>query len=303
MSLLARLWIYQKERFPLLSHSVLVLALTIGVSGFASAGEGWPPWPRMIAAFAVAFGFFLLLRISDEFKDAEDDAAYRPYRPVPRGLVTLRELARVGVVVVALQLVITLLLGWALLPYLLAAWLLMFLMSQEFFVADWLRARPVPYMLSHMLILPLFDFYLLAAAWQGHGAPPVAFGWFLLATYTNGIVFEVGRKVRAPADEETGVETYSALWGAARAAWVWCLAVVVAGSAGILAGWTLQVNGRVVIAIALVMLTGGLVSAWGAWRMARTPTTSHSQWIERIAALWVLVFYLAMGLIPHLLAP
>jgi 4-hydroxybenzoate polyprenyltransferase len=302
MSLLNRLWIYQKERFPLLSHSILVLALTVGVSGFASAGQGWPPWPRMLAAFVVAFGFFLLLRISDEFKDAEDDAAYRPYRPVPRGLVTLRELAGVGVVVVILQLIITLRLGWALLPYLLAAWLLMFLMSQEFFVADWLRARPVPYMLSHMLILPLFDFYLLAAAWQGHGAPPVAFGWFLLATYTNGIVFEIGRKVRAPADEETGVETYSVLWGARRAAWVWLLAVVAAGSAGILAGWTLGVSGSVVFAIALVLAAGMLVAAWGAWRMADAPTTGHSQWIERIAALWVLLFYLAMGLLPQFLA-
>jgi 4-hydroxybenzoate polyprenyltransferase len=307
MSLLARLWIYQKERFPLVSHGVLVLALTIGVSGFASAGEGWPPWPRMLAAFVVAFGFFLLLRISDEFKDAEDDAAYRPYRPVPRGLVTLRELARVGVVVVVMQLVITLLLGCALLPYLLAAWLLLFLMSQEFFVADWLRARPVLYMLSHMLILPLFDFYLLAAAWQGHGAAllfwgAVAFGWFLLATYTNGIVFEVGRKVRAPIDEETGVETYSALWGARRAAWIWCLAIVVAGSAGILAGWTLQASGRFVLAIALVMLAGWAAAAWCAWRMANAPTTSHSQWIERISAFWVLAFYLAMGLLPHLFA-
>ena len=303
MSLFARLWTYQKERFPLLSHSILVLALTIGVSGFASAGQGWPPWPRMVGAFAAAFGFFMLLRISDEFKDAEEDAAYRPYRPVPRGLVTLRELASVGVVVVVLQLAITLWLGWALLPYLLAAWLLMFLMSQEFFVADWLRARPIAYMLSHMLILPLFDFYLLAAAWQGHGAPPVAFGWFLLATYTNGIVFEIGRKVRAPADEETGVETYSVLWGPGRAAWVWCAAIVIAGSAGILAGWTLGVAGRVVLAITLVMLAGWCGAVWGAWRMARLPTTTHSQWIERIAALWVLVFYLAMGLLPHLLAP
>lgn len=300
MSLLHRLWIYQGERFPLFAHSVLVLALTIGVSGFASAGEGWPTWPRIVGAFGAALGFFMLLRISDEFKDAADDAAYRPYRPVPRGLVTLRELAGVGAVVIVAQLVITLFLGWALLPYLLAAWLLLYLMSQEFFVGAWLRAHPVPYMLSHMFILPLIDFYLLAAAWQGHGAPPVAFGWFLVATYTNGIIFEVGRKVRAVEDEEEGVETYSALWGVTRATAVWLTAVFIAGVAGILAGWTLGQGAWVSVAIALVVLVNWLVAGWGAWRMVAAPSTLHSKWIDRLSGLWLLIFYLSMGLLPHL---
>lgn len=301
MSLLQRLWIYQQERFPLLSHSVLVVALTIGVSGFASAGQGWPALPRIAGAFGVAFGFFLLLRISDEFKDAEDDAAYRPYRPVPRGLVTLRELAAVGAVVLVCQLAITLLLGSYLLPYLLSAWLLLWLMSQEFFVGEWLRARPIPYMLSHMFILPLIDFYLLAAAWQGHGAPPIAFGWFLAATYANGIVFEIGRKVRAPEDEEVGVETYSALWGVRRASMVWLLAVGAAGGAGMLAAWTLGQGARTGTAITLVLAVGWLAALWVAWRMAREQTSSGSRWIERFSAAWVLLFYLSMGLLPQLL--
>jgi 4-hydroxybenzoate polyprenyltransferase len=299
MSLGRRLWIYQRERFPLLSHSILVLALTIGVSGFASAGRGWPTLPRLVAAFVVAMGFFMLLRISDEFKDAEEDAAYRPYRPVPRGLITLGELARVGAVVVVVQFAITLLFGLQLLPYLLAAWLLLYLMSQEFFAGAWLRDRPIPYMLSHMFILPLIDFYLLAAAWQGHGAPPVAFGWFLVATYTNGIVFEIGRKVRAHQDEEVGVETYSALWGIKRATLSWLAAISIAGMAGILAGWTLGQGARIGIAITCVMVVGALAAGWVAWRMIRQPETSNSRWIERYSALWVLVFYLTMGLLPH----
>lgn len=299
MSLAQRLWIYQSERFPLLSHSTLVVALTIGVSGFASAGKGWPPVARLVGAFVAAFGFFLLLRIADEFKDAADDAAFRPYRPVPRGLVTLRELAGVAVVVVVLQFAITLLFGWSLLPYLFVAWLVMLLMSKEFFVGEWLRAHPVAYMLSHMFILPLIDFYLLAAAWQGHGAPPVAFGWFLVATYTNGIVFEIGRKVRAAVDEEVGVETYSALWGVARAARAWYLAVTLAGCAGILAGWTVGEGSRVGFAISAVMVGAWLAAGVVAWRMIKLPTSSNSRWIERLSAVWVLLFYLSMGLLPH----
>src|SRR5581483_5961834 len=128
-------------------------------------------------------------------------------------------------------------------------------------------------------ILPLIDFYLLNAAWQGHGAPPVAFGWFLLATYCNGIVFEVGRKVRAAPDEEAGVETYSVLWGVARASWVWLLAVALAGVAGFLAGWTVEQGARVGLAITFVLLAGVVGAAWVAWRMMKEPTTSHSRWI------------------------
>jgi 4-hydroxybenzoate polyprenyltransferase len=299
MSLLQRLWIYQGERFPLLSYSVLVAALTIGASGFASAGSSWPPVPRMVGAFGVALGFFLLLRLSDEFKDAADDAAYRPYRPVPRGLVTLRELAGVGIVVVLLQLAITLLLGWQLLPYLLAAWLLLALMSQEFFAPKWLRAHPVSYMLSHMFILPLIDFYILAAAWQGHGAPPLAFVWFLAATYTNGIVFEVGRKVRAVEDEEAGVETYSALWGIARATAVWLLALIIAGASGIVAGWIAAPRMGSALAITGVIMAGWMMALWVGGRMIKQPNAHNSRWIEQFSGLWVLLFYLSLGLLPH----
>jgi 4-hydroxybenzoate polyprenyltransferase len=248
----------------------------------------------------VALGFFLLLRITDEFKDAADDAAYRPYRPVPRGLVTLRQLAGVGLVVILLQLAITLWLGRQLLPYLLAAWALMALMSQEFFVGEWLRAHPIPYMLSHMFILPLIDFYLLAAAWQGHGAPPIAFGWFLAGTYTNGIVFEIGRKVRAAEDEEVGVDTYSALWGIARASGAWLLAILIAGVSGMLAGWTLNVGIRVGASITLALVLGWIAAGWVGWRMIRLPSSANSRWIERLSGLWVLAFYLSLGLLPHL---
>ena len=67
---------------------------------------------------------------------------------------------------------------------------------------------------------------------------------FLLASFTNGIVLEMGRKIRAPADEEHGVETYSALYGPARAVLAWvaiigvtlALALAAAAVAGALTG-------------------------------------------------------------------
>ena len=88
-------------------------------------------------------------------------------------------------------------------------------------------------MASHMLILPLVDLYATACDWRVAGVreAPVGLYWFLVVSYLNGIVIEIGRKTRAAADEEQGVETYSALWGAQGAARAWLLAIVTTGVA------------------------------------------------------------------------
>jgi len=84
-------WVYQKERFPFIAHGPLILAFSASAVCFSSLlREGTPSIQSLLAAFSSSFLFFLQLRIADEFKDFEEDSRYRPYRPVPRGLVTLR---------------------------------------------------------------------------------------------------------------------------------------------------------------------------------------------------------------------
>ena len=107
---------------------------------------------------------------------------------------------------------------------LLVVWGFMGLMTREFGVREWLRRHPITVLWSHMLILPLIDLYATACDWMPSGAGRVigaGLAWFLVASFFNGIVVELGRKIRAPADEETGVETYSALWGIRRASLAW----------------------------------------------------------------------------------
>ena len=47
----------------------------------------------------------------------------------------------------------------------------------------------------------------------GGGIPAASPGlfWFLIVSFFNGVVVEIGRKIRAREDEEEGVETYSSL--------------------------------------------------------------------------------------------
>ena len=105
-------------------------------------------------AFATSL-LFLQLRIADEFKDFEDDSRYRPY-PVPRagdapGAGLAGGGGRVDPIALALWLEPSIV--WLLI----ITWAYLAVMTREFFVPRWLKAHPVIYMASHMVILPLID--------------------------------------------------------------------------------------------------------------------------------------------------
>src|SRR5512145_347481 len=151
-----RWWIYQQERFPIFAHGVLIAAFScsgVCLSALLRGSMIFPPLHTLLTAFLVALSFFLLLRIADEFKDAEEDAHYRSYRPVPRGLVSLHELGAIGAAVILLQFVLTWLLAPPLILILIGAWGYWALMSKEFFAARWLKAHHFTYMWTHMLIM------------------------------------------------------------------------------------------------------------------------------------------------------
>lgn len=163
-SLLKRLWTYQKERFPLFKHGFLIAIFSgAAVAYGASLSDTLPAFPSVFVAFLSTFGFFWQMRVADEFKDLADDAQYRPYRPVPRGLVSLRELAILGLISAAIQASLALWLEPALLGFLICIWAYFGLMCKEFFVRDWLKAHPVAYVFSHMVIVPLIGGYAVAA--------------------------------------------------------------------------------------------------------------------------------------------
>jgi 4-hydroxybenzoate polyprenyltransferase len=297
-SFLGRWWTYQRERFPVVAHGVLIAAFSSSAVCFSSLLRGRIELPApltLIVAFGTAFLFFLQLRIADEFKDFEEDNRYRPYRAVPRGLVSLRELGILGVAAAAIQLLLCLALDPSLLILLAVAWTYLGLMSKEFFVAEWLKRHPVPYLISHMVIIPIVDFYATACDWWPLGnGPPRGLGWFIAASYCNGIVIEIGRKVRAPADEETGVNTYSALWGPRGAALVWLGALLTTAVCAVLAAAQVDFMVPAAVVLATMLLTAGIV----VWRFLSAPTTRRSKRIENLSGIWTILLYLSVGSVP-----
>ncbi len=296
MTLARRLWQYQAERFPLVRHGPLIVVFAAaGVS--LSAGLGGREVPGIgtyASAAALALLAFFQLRVADEVKDAEDDRRYRPERPVPRGLVSLRLLVGLGLMAAAGQaLIVGFWLTGAIGP-LVAVWAWMALMAVEFGCPAWLKARLVRYLISHMAIMPLIDLLITACEWGARGEMPAGLWPFLLLSFANGCVLELGRKIWSPDAERAGVETYSRLWGTRRAVSVWFGAVMFAG--GLSIGTGLLAGGGGLIAVCT--LAAGAGAARAGWRFIQAPTLAHQAGVETMAGVWVLVSYLALGFIP-----
>lgn len=298
----SRWWIYQRERFPVLAHGPLVAAFSFsGVcySMLLRGKSGAPALPAVAAAFVTALLFFLQLRIADEFKDFDEDSLYRPYRAVPRGLVGLGELGVVGVAAGLVQIAFAIWLKPAMILLLLPVWLYLALMCREFFVRDWLKSHPFTYMWTHMMIMPLIDFYVTSCDWRGatagypRGAPDGLL-WFLLVSFFNGIVIEIGRKIRAPADEETGVETYTVLWGRSTAVVAWLTALGLTTVFAGLAAAQIRFLGPSACLLAALISIAALIAA----RFLRNPVSGNAKAFELFSGIWTLLMYLSLGAAP-----
>lgn len=291
--LASRLWTYQRERFPLVAHGPLVAAFSGGVACASAAlrGAEGPGWGPVVVAVVVALGAFFQLRVADEWKDAERDAEAQPERPVPRGLVTLRELWGVAAVVAAIQLALTLWLSPRLLWALAAVWGFGALMTVEFGARDWLRGKPLAVLVSHGFIVPFIDWFAVSADVLGNGAAyPEGVGWLVGVSLFGGMTVEIGRKVWAPAAERPGVESYSGTWGRARATALWAAALVASLGCGLV---VLRYAGAWPLAPWLV---GAAVLALGLGVGAlRSQKATAGTWVEAAAGLWTLGLYLTIG--------
>lgn len=298
--ILQRLYQYQKERFPVLIHGILIAAFSFSAIGYSRQlrhAEGFIPLWQYLLCVLTNLAVFFLLRVADEHKDKEDDLMYRAYLPVPRGLISLKELRVAGFILLAVAVVLNIVFVPSMLLLLAVTLGYLLLMRYEFFMPAWLRGHMAWYMLSHMFIIPLADIYASGYDWKLAGVAPVTgMLFFFGVSYFNGIVLEIGRKLRAPEAEETGVETYTRLWGLKTASLLWLLALTINFALAIAAVLYANATGVVPVLVAFYVLA---IIPWALF--LRRPSPKLSKWIEGISFLWALAMYLAIGGIPQLL--
>jgi 4-hydroxybenzoate polyprenyltransferase len=297
-SLARRLWIYQGERFPVFAHGLLVAAFSfsaISYSRICRGVEGFVSWERYFLGIFTTITLFLLVRIFDEFKDAEEDAKYRRELAVPRGLINFRELAILGAAVVIAQVAV----NAVFFPRMLLLYVIVIaylcLMGKEFFIPAWLKKHQFWYVTSHMFIIPLVDIYASGLDWVLEGAPaPKGLLFFFAVSYMNGIVLEIGRKIKVPGKEKEGVLTYTAMLGTNRAVVLW-LFILLATLA--LAVGACAFAGYGMIAFFVLGLIF-LLCALPALLFLRGKSEPAAKAIELASALWTITMYLTLGGVP-----
>lgn len=301
LSFFKRFWIYQKERFPLLGHGLLVASFSfsaIAYSRLCRHADGFVKPETFLTAIVTTISFFFLVRIFDEFKDAEEDARYRKNLPVPRGLISFRELFVMGMVAVTLQLTVNLLIfpPVLLLYAMVMAYLL--LMGKEFFVGRWLKQHQFWYVVSHMMIIPLIDVLASGYDWFVEGAKaPAGLYWFFAVSFMNGVVLEVGRKIKDPASESEGVLTYSYRMGTKRSAYLWILMLLITLGLGLCAA-VFAGHGLFTY---IVLVSAFVLCTLPAFAFIHQPTSKRSKRIELASVLWTITLYLSLGGIPKLI--
>ena len=227
MNFLKKWYIYQKERFPLVTYGLYCFCIVFGTFCFGNylgiveqnnlteeTGKYIIEYSLLIPMFIVGLLQFLMVRIVDEFKDYEEDCKYRPYRPVPRGVVTLKELKVLFILCVLLQIGITLWINPISCILLLVVWVFFGIMSKGFFIKKVLDKHILLEVLLDELLLPVTTLYLLSFI------RPVELKetWkFLLMVYNISWIIEIARKIRCKEAEENGVKTYTAVFGIPKA--------------------------------------------------------------------------------------
>ena len=298
MTLFERLWIYQAERFPLKKTAPLLAVFsTASICVSAQlADRPLPHWTAFLTGFVLAMAIFFQMRACDEWKDAEDDRRYRPDRPIPRGLVKQSTILKLGASTVPIAAVAAWLWHPPVLWLLGLVWVWLAAMTVEVGAPAWLKARPILYLVSHMVIMPLLDLLLTSVEWLPGGGAPDGLWLFLALSFVNGCVIEVGRKLWAPENEIEGVDSYSRLWGPRKAVTVWLAFVLLSFALLVAVGFATGV-GWITAGLGLLALAGCAVAARS---YITAPTQAAQDRMDTVAGLWVFFCYATAGFLPYI---
>ena len=314
--------IYLNERFPLGKNSFFVLIFTL--SGYIYTSLLYNSkimylftngvkigifQYKIIALFIIIFMFFLQLRITDEFKDYEEDLKYRAYRPVQRGIISLKTLGKIGIATVIIQIMLAHVINPEIIYFMIFVWIYMFLMAKEFFIKKWLTKRILIYALSHVVIMVFITLVIVEAT--QYIVPKNIFDVFILQryrhnidfaliplfalNYLNGIVLEIGRKTRRADEEEHGVQTYSKLWGRKKAVVVLSLLFVIEYFLVILG--LAHTYKEYFLFGGLTLLVILIVSIYFMVKFLKKNLSGKI--VETVSGLWIIFSSMSLGLLPH----
>ena len=211
---------YIRERFPVPSVLLFVLGYAALTLGLSASSNIWVQNPQssftsLFLLSSVFFFFLLRQRAIDEFRDAEHDLKYFPDRPVPRGLISKKQVLFLGLFALAVELISAYLVGQRVFGFYILVFLYSLLMAKEFFIPRWLNKHFTLYFLIHEVIFLLFGiFFISAVSYQIVTLNTQTIIALVILTFAPMGV-EVIRKFKPRYDKagKAVADTYSTVWG------------------------------------------------------------------------------------------
>jgi len=214
VNFVSRFYTYQKERFPVavLFFTTLSVVLSSFIVVLEGKGNITGYIPEIVLAFLVCLLFTFHIRVLDEHKDFTHDNNYHKYRPIQRGLISLKELDNANLIGITIQIILVALYSLINLVYWAIAFSYSLLGKFDFFIKN-LRQHFIFYNLMNlmqMFFLQIFLYSLISHPILWH--KPILyvhFVYFLL----NVLTLEVARKMKTKKDESRGKDTYTSRYG------------------------------------------------------------------------------------------
>lgn len=207
MNILAKLHIFQKQRFPM---RILLFTTLSSILSSAAVSPINPSSILMLLAFFSTLFFLFHIRVIDESRDLELDSTLHPERPVQSGIISLKELFLTTLLGVLACIAIAIFAGFpamvitfSILVFTAFAW-------RDFFAKSFFAKRPVLYHLVNSPQMVLIQWNIYAIYTNSFQVT-----WLmllqLLLVYNSIFILEVLRKVKAPTTDSA--DTYSASMG------------------------------------------------------------------------------------------
>ena len=217
--MLARLHTYFKERYPVIPRLILGVIVFLEIHFIILLNQGVTQKQFRIGiqeatgAFTV-FAFLLWLRIADDLKDYETDKRLFPDRPLPSGRVYKKDIMIICVIVQAASVALNVIFMRENIVFFIMLYIYGYLMSKWFFQKAKIQPSLPLALVTHNPVQAIINLYIIAFTVQKYDLKPFTLTniMALWTLYFPALIWEVSRKIKAPADEND-YTTYSKLFG------------------------------------------------------------------------------------------
>lgn len=265
--MLKRLYIYFKERYPIIPRIAvgLIVFAEIHFIILLNNGVTWQDiLPNLgiqeaVGAFTV-FAFLMWLRIADDLKDYETDKKLFPERPLPSGRVKIKDVMIICTIVQAIAVALNVIFMNNLLFFGIL-YFYGYLMSKWFFQRSKIQPSLPLALVTHNPVQAIVNLYIISFTVIKYNLQPISLVnvMALFTLYFPALIWEVSRKIRAPKDENA-YTTYSKLFGYKRATRFVLIVTLIDLMTNFVLVWNLN-------KISLIVL--GLLAGWMTWKFVQ----------------------------------